>query len=476
MDKNNVFLNEIDKVKQKGLDISIRRLSLNDVEIHILYIQQLTDRDKLSSDIIKPILLNKAYDNISVDKLAKSIIYIDNVAIDDDENRIIDYILEGNSIIILSNDDKYLIATTEKIEQRSITTPQVESTLRGAKDSFNENLDSNLSLIRYRIKDPNLRIDKFNIGKRSKTDVAVIYIKDVVNPKIVKDIKTKLNSINIDGIFESGYIQKFILNNAFDLFPQSGIVERSDTACTNIIDGKICIIVEGISLSLIIPKTFIEFLDASDDHYDNIYISLFSKSLRIISLLISLTLSSLFVAVVAFHPDILPPQYILTIANARATVPFNAVLEALIMEFVAEVLREASIRLPKQIGPAISIVGAIVIGQAAVAAGLVSPLVVIIVSLSIMTSFAMGDYSMINPIRVLKYVMILLAGVFGIFGFTIGLILITINLCSIETFGVSYVAPLAPFNFRDIINFFISDITLSKKRPKFLQTRDKTRQ
>lgn len=476
MDKNNIFLNKIDDLKQKSLDISIRTLSLNNVEIYILYIQQLTDRDKLSNDIIKPILLSKAYGNISVDKLAKSVIYIDKVDIDNDENKIIDYILKGNSIIILSNDSKYVIADTIQIEKRNITSPEVESTLKGAKDSFNENINSNLSLIRYRIKDPNLRIDRFNIGKRSKTDVAVVYIKDVVNPKIVKDVKRKLDNINIDGVFESGYIHKFILNNAFDLFPQCGIVERSDTACASIIDGKICIVVEGINLALILPKTFMQFLDSSDDHYDNIYIAIFSKTLRILSILISLTLSSLYVTVVAFQPDILPPQYILTIAAARATVPFNALLEALIMEFVAEVLREASIRLPQQIGPAISIVGAIVIGQAAVAAGLVSSLIVIIVSLSIMTSFASGDYSMINPIRVLKYVMILLAGVFGIFGFTIGLILITINLCSIETFGVSYVAPLSPFNLRDIINFFLSDITLSKKRPKFLQTRDKTRQ
>ncbi|SKC85603.1 spore germination protein [Maledivibacter halophilus] len=476
MNNTNKFLDKIEELKQKNLDISIRKLSLDKVEIYILYIQQLTNREILSYNIIKPILLNKSCTNISIDKLSSSVIYIDDIKLDDDENKIIDYILKANSIIISSNDNKYIIANTMKIEQRKIKSPKVESTLRGADDSFNENIDSNLSLIRYRIKDINLRIDKFYVGKRSKTNVVVVYIKDIVNPKIISTVKRKLENINIDAVFESGYIHKFILNNAFDLFPQAGIVERSDSACTNIVNGKICVLVEGISFSLIIPKTFIEFLDASDDHYDNIYISVFSKTLRILSILISLTLSSLYVLVVAFDPDILPPQYILIIATSRATVPFNAVLEALIMEFVAEVLREASIRLPQQIGPAISIVGAIVIGQAAVAAGLVSSLVVIIVSLSIMTSFAMGDYSMVNPIRVLKYIMILLSGGFGIFGFTMGLILITINLCSMESFGVSYLAPLTPFNLKDIINFFFSDITLAKKRPEFLHTKDKTRQ
>lgn len=476
MIKKNKLIDKMEEFNHLDIGISTRKLSIMNIEIFILYIQHITDKERLSNDIIKPILQNGKHTILSIGEILNSVIYIDDISMDDDENKILDYLLSGNSIIFISNEEKYLIANTLKVEKRGIEPPIIDTTLRGSKDSFTENFDDNMSLIRYRIKDKDLRIDNFTIGKRTKTNVGLIYMKDIANKKYVIEVTKKLEAINIDGVLESGYIQKFILNNTFSLFPQVGIVERSDTACANILEGKLVIIVEGSNLALVMPKTFIEFLDVGDDHYDNVYLGIFSKILRIVALAISLTLSSLYVAVVSFHPDILPPQYILAIASSRVTVPFNAFIEATLMEFVAEILREASIRLPKQIGPAIGIVGAIVIGQAAVAAGLVSPLMVIIVALSIMCSFVAPDYTIMNPIRILKFFIILITGIFGLFGFVMGFTLIAINLCSITTFGVPYVAPLSPFNFKDLKNYILSDVTLSKKRPKYLNTGDKTRQ
>jgi len=476
MIEKNKFIDKMLEFENSNIGISTRKLSIMNIEIFILYIQHITDKERLSNDIIKPILQSGKHEILSIDKIANSVIYIDDISMDEDENKMLDYLLSGKSIICISNEEQYIIANTLKIEKRGIEPPIIDTTLRGSKDSFTENFDDNMSLIRYRIKDKDLRIDNFTIGKRTKTNVALIYMKDITNNKYVIEVTKKLESIDIDGVLESGYIQKFILNDTFNLFPQVGIIERSDTACANILEGKLIIIVEGSNLALVMPKTFIEFLDVGDDHYDNIYLGIFSKILRIVALAISLTLSSLYVAVVSFHPDILPPQYILAIASSRVTVPFNAFIEATLMEFVAEILREASIRLPKQIGPAIGIVGAIVIGQAAVAAGLVSPLMVIMVALSIMSSFVLPDYTLMNPIRILKFFMILITGIFGLFGFVMGFTLIAINLCSITTFGVPYVAPLSPFNFKDLKNYILSDITLSKKRPKYLNTRDKTRQ
>ncbi|WP_242973046.1 spore germination protein [Anaeromicrobium sediminis] len=476
MEAKNKFMDKMKEFKQSDLGISTRKLSIKNMDVFILYVQHITDKDSLSNNIIKPILQNGRDEILSIDKIVNSVIYIDDISTDDDENNMLDHILAGASIIFTPNEDKYIVANTLKVEKRSIEPPVIDTTLRGSKDSFTENFDDNMSLIRYRIKDENLKIDHFRIGKRTKTNVGLIYMKDITNKKYVTEVRKKLESINIDGVFESGYVQKFILNDSFNLFPQVGIVERSDTACANILDGKIIIIVEGSNLALVMPKTFIEFLDVGDDHYDNMYLAMFSKILRVVALAVSLTASSLYVAVVSFHPDILPPQYILAIASSRVTVPFNAFIEATLMEFTAEILREASIRLPKQIGPAIGIVGAIVIGQAAVAAGLVSPLMVIIVALSVMCSFVAPDYTIMNPIRILKFFMILITGIFGLFGFVMGFTLITINLCSITTLGVPYVAPMSPFNFTDLKNYIFSDINLAKKRPKYLNTQDKTRQ
>ncbi|SHJ80700.1 spore germination protein [Tepidibacter formicigenes] len=474
--KNNKFINVIEDITKKNLGINLRKLFVMNIEIYIVYISQIIDKDKLSNSIIKPILKYDKDDNINIDKIAHSIIYVEDISIDNDENNILSSILEGKSVIISNNDDNYLIANTTKVEKREISLPEIENTLRGPKDAFTENFDANLSLIRYRIRDENLKIDNFKIGKRTKTNIGVIYIDDIANKNYVSEIKNRLQKINIDGIVESGYIEKFILNNALDIFPQVGLIERSDMAATAILEGKVCIIVEGSNIALSTPKTFMEFLGSGDDRYDNTYISVFSKVLRIVSFNIALTLSSIYVAIISFHTDVLPEQYILALAMARETVPFNAVSETLIMEGISEILKEANIRLPKQIGSAIGIVGTIVIGQAAVSAGLVSPLMVIIVSLSTMCSFVAPDYTIMNPIRVLKFFMIIITSIFGLFGFVMGYTLIIINLISTTSFGIPYLAPIAPFNFSDFKNYILDNITLAKERPRFLRTKDKTRQ
>ncbi len=474
--KSNKLIDKIDEIRKKGYGINIRKLTVCDTDIYILFILHIINRDRFSSDIVKPILRYNDDDPITIDRISTSIIYMDDISIDNDEDNIIDYVLNGRSIIIVSTEEKYLVTNTKKVSKREPDSPEIENTLRGPKDGFTENFYTNLSLIRYRVKDVNLKIEKLTIGRRTKTNVAVIYIKDVANPKFVNDIKKKLEDIDIDGIFESGYIQKFLLNNTYDLFPQAGIVSRSDKASACILEGKICIIVEGSNLALSTPKTFVEFFDSGDDHYDSMYLAMFSKVLRMLSFSITLTLSALYVAAVAFHPDILPEGYILALASSRASVPFNALIEALLMECIAEILREASIRLPKQIGPAIGIVGTIVIGQAAVAAGLVSPLMVIIVSLSTMCSFVAPDYTIMNPIRILKFLLIFATGVYGLFGFVMGMTVIAVNVLSHSSLGVPYMAPIAPLNLKDLLNYFMSDETLSKERPQLLRTQDKKRQ
>ena len=217
-------------------------------------------------------------------------------------------------------------------------------------------------------------------------------------------------------------------------------------------------------------------MDSGDDHYENTYISVFVSILRFTALLLTLTLSALYVTVVAYHPDILPSQYILSLANSRVAVPVNAILEALLMEFVVELLRESNTRLPRQIGPSIGIVGTIVIGQAAVSAGLVSPLMVIIVSLSSMASFALPDYALVNITRVLKFLMILSAGAFGLFGFIMGYTFLIVVLVSTYSVGIPYTAPLAPFGFKDIKDFLLADIVTNKDRPSYINPKDKTKQ
>ena len=472
--KEDDILNIIENIASSNRDITLRKLEVCEVNIYILFISQITDKASVSENIIKPILSYKWECVPNSNKIGGSVIYAEDISLETDKDNILNLILEGNTVILIPGDKSFIKVNTLKVEKRGVDLPRIQTAVRAPKDAFTENLDTNLSLIRYRIKVPSLTIEYFTLGERTKTSVAVIYLKDVVNEDLVNNIKGRLSSIKVDRILEAGDVQKLILGKS-PLFPEMGIAERSDSACGHILDGRVCILPNGSNLALIAPLTVLEFLDSGEDHYDHSYIGIFVKMLRILSVTLSLILPSIYVAIVAFHPDILPSQYILTLASSRVTVPVNAILEAFSIEITGEILREGSIRLPKQIGPTVSIVGTIIIGQAAVSAGLISPLMAIIVSLSIMTSFASPDYGFMNPIRLLKYMILSMTGVFGIFGLLMGINIVAIRITSTTSFGVPYTAPIAPFSLRDVSKFFYTDINFEKTRASYLKTKDKKR-
>jgi spore germination protein KA/spore germination protein len=313
------------------------------------------------------------------------------------------------------------------------------------------------------------------VGERTKSHVAVLYIEDIANDTAVREIQKRIENIHIDGIGESGELQAFLLNNKLQLFPQIGLVERSDMAFHSLLEGKIIIFIDGSGIALLAPRTFTEFFYSCDDRYDNKFFGLFARILRYMALMIAFTASSIFVALTSFHTDALPIEYAMSLAKMRLNVPFTALIGAFILEFIIELIRESLLRIPKQIGPAIGIVGAIIIGQAAVSAGIFSPLLLIIVSTGLLASFTMPDYSLINPFRVLKFALLLFTGLLGFFGFTVFLTFVLVELVSLNSFGVPYMAPLAPFNFSDFKRTLMNNATSDPKRPHYLRTKDRTK-
>lgn len=463
-------------ILSKVSGVSDRIISCGRGSIYIFFIKQLTDRILLSNYIIRPLIeYSSARQTLPAKEIAAQILYVDDCKLEHDKSKISEYLLGGFTVLLFSWDADYLISDIRKIETKSIESPELNFTLRGPRDCFTENLDTNLSLIRYRIKDQKLKIKILQVGTRTKTRVAVANIEDIANQNIVDDILQRITSLNIDGIVESGELQSLILNSKFNLFPQAGLVERSDMACNAMLEGKIVIIVEGSCLGLIAPKTFHELLASCDDIYDNKYLGLFMKLLRSVALFLSFTLGALYISIVSFHNDTLPSEYILTLAALRASVPFNTFTGVLILEVIVEILREALLRIPKQIGPAIGIAGAIIIGQAAIASGVFSPLLLIIVSTSLLSSFAIPDYTLMSPFRILKFLMLILSAVFGLIGFTMGLCLIVTTIVSSNSFGIAFAAPSAPFHFNDFIRSYFYGKSLSPRRPHFLKTKDNTR-
>lgn len=469
-------------LKTKSLDYTQRSIPfhngmLRDAMVELFYISQLTDRAALTDSIVKPLVLHcsSARKPINARMAMDGIIYADNCRIESDGKKIEELILSGMVVILFSNDEQYIVVNLKKVEHRSVPTPELSYAVRGPQDCFTENLDTNLSLIRYRIKDKNMRIKNFEVGRRTKARVAVIYIEDIANDTVINEVQKRIGNIDVDGIGESGELQDFLLNNKLQMFPQMGLVERSDMASHSLLEGKVIVLMDGSGIALLAPKTFSEFFYSHDDRYDNKFFGLFSRLLRYTAIIIALTGSSLFVALTSFHTDVLPVKYAISLSEMRSNVPFTALIGAFSLEFIMELLREALLRVPKQIGSAIGIVGAIVIGSAAVSAGIFSPLLLIIVSTALLASFAIPDYSLVNPFRVLKFILLLFTGTMGFFGFAIFLTFILAELVSLNSFGVPYMAPWAPFNFYDFIRTLIGNSAIDPKRPNYLRTKDKKR-
>ncbi|MFZ5974948.1 MAG: spore germination protein [Bacillota bacterium] len=467
----------IEALDAKNLAMSVRTIPFDGGELSILYIKQLTDRAGLADNVVKPLIQHCSIEKkpLKAAEVMDTAVYADDCRLESDEEKIAEFILAGTVVIIFSTDKQYLVINLKQIEHRQIPTPETTYALRAPKDCFTENLDVNIALIRYRVKDENLRIKTFEVGRRTKTSVAVVYIEDIANDTAVTEIQKRIEAIDIDGIGESGELQAFLLNKKSNLFPQMGLLERSDMAYNTLVEGKVLTLVEGSPVCLVAPKVFAEYFHSCDDRYDNKYFGAFMRLIRYAALYIALASSSLYVAIIAFNTSVLPGEYAIAVAEMRSKVPLSAFVGALVLEFLIELVREALLRVPKQIGPAVGIVGTIIIGQAAIASGVFSPLLLIIVSISLLASFAIGDYSMANPFRILKFALLIFTGAFGFYGFVLCISLILISLVSVNSFGVPFLAPFAPFKWYDFIRSIFFNVSISPLRPKYLRNKDKKR-
>lgn len=385
-------------------------------------------------------------------------------------------ILSGNSVLIIDGQPKAYLSNTRGWDRRGVEEPKTESVVRGPRDGFSETLAVNSALIRARLKDPNLRLKHFVIGQRTQTDIYVMFLEGVAHPPIVQEVFQRLERINQDGILESGYIEQAIQDRHWSPFPQLQNTERPDKVVANLLEGKVAILVDGTPFVLIAPAIFGQFYQSPEDYYERFYIASFIRMIRATSMIIALLLPSLYIAFSSFHPEMIPSRLVIAMAAGRSTVPFPSVVEALMMEVAIEILREASVRLPGPIGPTIGIVGALVVGEAAVSAGLVSPIMVIIVALTTIGSFATPSYSAAIAIRMLRFPLMLLAGMFGLYGIMLFLIVILVHLASLKSFGVPYMSPISPVNLPGMRDYIVRTALMSmKRRPTMFHPHDEVR-
>ncbi|WP_226529456.1 spore germination protein [Metabacillus niabensis] len=387
------------------------------------------------------------------------------------------HFLSGDTILLMDGFPKCLAIGSRGWTDRGVQEPSSQTVVRGPKDGFSETLRTNTALIRRRIKDPNLWLETKQLGKKTKTDVAIMYLKGVATDKVVKEVHTRLDKIKIDAILESGYIEELIQDSTFTPFPTVFNTERPDTVAAAILEGRVAILVDGTPFVLVVPALLINFFQASEDYYQRADIATLIRLLRYLSFFLALLTPSAYIAVTTFHQEMLPTPLLISLAAQRDGVPFPAIVEAILMEITFEILREAGVRMPRAVGSAISIVGALVIGQAAVEAGIVTATMVIVVSLTAISSFVSPTFNMGIAVRILRFGFMILAGTFGLFGIILGLIAMVLHLSSLRSFGIPYLSPNAPFILQDQKdNFFRLPHWALFARPRLISQKDTDRE
>ncbi|MFZ5944645.1 MAG: spore germination protein [Bacillota bacterium] len=389
---------------------------------------------------------------------------------------IIHAILSGDTVLLVDGQAMALVNGTRGWEMRSVGETQAEPTARGPRESFVETLRINTALIRRKIKSPNLKIETLRLGKVSDTDVALVYIDGIVDEKLVAEVKSRLERIEVDAILESGYIEELLEDNPWTPFPTIYHTEKPDRAAAMLLEGRVVIMVDGTPTALTIPNLFVEYLQAPDDYYERSIFASAVRLIRFISMIVSLILPSLYIAVLSFHHELLPTPLLLGITAQREVVPFPVFLEVLIVEVAFEILREAGNRLSQSIGPVVSIVAAMVLGLVSVQAGLVTAITVIVVVFTGMASFVFA-YSPGVSFRLLRFFLMVLSGALGLVGLISGAAIIAIHMCTLRSLGVPYLAPLAPTIGADLTDsVYRAPWWAMLSRPRLITGRNRKRQ
>ena len=465
-------------------DVVKRRLTIggtNKVDIYFIYIDNMVSKDLLEEDTLRYLIYkmddlpeDKQFDYIK-EKGLRSADISEVITM----NEAAQFILSGDTIILVDGYDKALKVSVRGFANRGVPTSENEVAIRGSKESFSEAFYINRVLLRRRIKDTNLKMKQLQIGTRTLTDVALVYLEDVVQAEVLLDLENRLKQYTIDGILDSGMLEQILEHNIYSPFPEFQSTERPDKAASAILEGRIVLLVDNSPMALILPATLNSFFQASDDAYSRWEVATFKRIIRFFGAFLTVALPGLYIAVINFQAELLSSPMALSFAAARNGVPFSVFFEVIMMEIAFEMLLEAGIRLPGPMGGTIGIVGGLIIGDAAVSANLVSPIVVIIIALTAVSAFTVPNEAFASAFRIIRYLIILLSSFLGLYGFVLGIMILLIHLAGLKSFGMPYLVPFVASDINEgtdkkdaIIKYSTVKMT---KRPVFARTSERTR-
>ncbi|NMA85930.1 MAG: spore germination protein [Tissierellia bacterium] len=469
--KLDINKNEIINIFNSTSDLILHEFKTQkNIHVMVCYIEGFIDRSILDRDIIKPII-----SNLENSRDIKSVLFVSNMEKEMELENIAEKLNYGNIALFIDGINYAYTINLNNWEKRSIEEPQAEAVVRGPKEGFIEDISTNKAMLRRRIRSSDLVFEDYIIGKQTKTKISIAYLQGIVNEDVLNEVKNRIGKINIDGILESGYIQQLIEDNPESLVSTIADTQKPDVVVGKILEGRVAVFCDGTPHVLTMPKVFIEDIQTSEDYYLRPYFATFLRNLRVFSLFLSIVLPGLYVALQTFHQEMIPTVLLITMAGAREGVPFPAIIEAILMTLMLELIKESGIRLPKAVGSAVSIVGALVLGQAAVEAGIVSAPMVIIVAATAIAEFAVP--SLTDAVVIYRFILILLGGFMGLYAMICGLVIIIVQIISLDSFGISYGFPLAPTNKQglkdSIIRFPLWTFIF---RPESLEKRNRIRQ
>lgn len=451
-------------------DLNKREMTIGKNKILLLACEGMINSQTLALSVIKPLSELSADRTLTAQELCDFIMHKSILSVE--QREIFDFdtlftaMMSGFIVILIEGEQVGFALAAHGFQFRSIAEPSNEANELGPKEAFTEPLRINLSMVRRRIKSPKLRFELMTSGNQSKTDLCLIYLSDRVSPQLLKEVRKKIQKINLDVILDSSYVRPFLENHPFSLFSSVGNTERPDTLCGKINEGRVAVLVDGSPYALIVPFLFSENFKSFDDYAHRPYFSTFVRILKYISFYISFLLPGSFVAITTFHPELLPHALLFSIASAEEVIPFSLMIEALFIYLVFEIMREAGIRLPSAVGHTIGIVGALVIGDAAVNAGLIGAPMVMIVAITAICAFSVPQ--LYEPTTMLRFLFIIIGGTTGLFGIALGAVAVSAVICSMNSMHVPMTAPLSPVDSRWITDsvFFAGIRKLSGKSLK----------
>lgn len=454
------------------------------ISAFIVFLDGLVDRELLEKSVIAPLMLKSQEKNINNSLESNTFDYIENHLLASTDLKkttrmeiAIYSVCSGSTAIFIDGFNKAIIVGSEGYNFRNVEEPVVEPVIRGPREGFTEVLRINNALIRRKIKSPKLKVEFIEIGNITKTQIGLFYIDGIINNKILEEARLRIKRINIDGVLDTNYIDEFIRDAPSCPFPLIHRTEKPDVVAAELLAGKFAILVDGSPSALIAPAVFTEFFISSEDYYLNFIFSSFTRLIRFLSLLIAVFLPSLYVAVTTYHQEMIPAPLAISIAATREGVPFPTFVEAALMGLVFEILREAGTRMPRTIGQAVSIVGTLIIGDAAVNAGLTSPPTIIITALTGLAIFTIPTPEMVITLVIIRFLLLILGAVMGLMGIMLATLILLSYLASLRSFGVPYLLPLGPLKPRDLQDTIVRvPWWMMRKRPYLISRKNSQRQ